>query len=34
MAFSKAWYVFCSNTIPIEAVILDENNELVHLDKI
>ncbi|MFA7075580.1 MAG: nucleoside deaminase [Candidatus Izemoplasmatales bacterium] len=31
MAFNKAWNAFCSNTIPIGAVILNENNELVSL---
>ncbi len=29
MAFNKAWSAFCSNTIPIGAVILNEKNELV-----
>lgn len=31
MAFSKAWDAYCSNTIPIGAVILNENNELVSI---
>ena len=29
IAFSKAWEAFCSNTIPIGAAIINENNELV-----
>lgn len=29
MAFTKAWVAFCSGTIPVGAVILNENNELV-----